>query len=217
MVEPLRFYNEKDELLLELENRHGGSVKYPQKGFNCSKCFKHYFTPYACRRHSEKCVIPLTNGIYEKNNLSIVKIDNQQNKKLVNAICELAYFSKREQGVDWVLINRYEGLNKNQPVYALFKQEKLIGYVAYWKQKLIDNNKPFYPWIMWDVYIIKPERRKGYASLICDTSLADLSDTYENVFYSIPLTKDAVHLLKSKGLKKINAKHGGGWTQDIPL
>lgn len=221
MVEPLRYYDENGVLLLEREGWHGGSIDYPQKVFNCSKCYKKYFSPSACKRHSTKCFVPISNIIYKNGDISIVKIIDNTNKHMINAVFNLAYFSKREQGVDIVLINPSEGFNLIQPVYAIFKDGRLIGYIAYWKQRLIrtidDKDEPFYPWIMWDIYVIKSERKKGYASLLCNRSLEDLKESYGSIFYSYPLSKDAINLIKSKGLMKINLKHPAGWTPNVPL
>ncbi|MEK6869082.1 MAG: hypothetical protein AABX74_02545, partial [Nanoarchaeota archaeon] len=163
MKEPLRFFNDERELLLELQGVHGGSVKYPQQMFNCSKCFKDFFVPYACERHNSKCSVPITNVIFKGEDVLISKIKDKTNKKLINALCELAYFSKREQRVDFVLTNSRENFNETHPVYALFKSQKLIGYMAYGKQKLIDKNgESFFPWVLLDMYVIRTHRRKGY-------------------------------------------------------
>ena len=150
--EPLRYINiETNEVLLSLERVIGGSLRYPQQVFVCPKCLKHYFLPYFCKRHFERCT-PFEDGIHI--------VDNNKSP-LVETMERLAYFSKRFQRIDFPLINRYE-VSKTHLAFILIRKGRVAGYFV-WKihKWILLNKRKWEGWTLWDMFLFPSYRGKG--------------------------------------------------------
>ena len=216
-MQKIYYFNADDKILAE------GANLFPEdapdlKFYHCSRCFKKYEHLTTCQKHTGKCILGVKNPIWSENNLEIAKISDNKNKKFVDACSSLAYFSRREQKLDGVLINPRDNFKKDRPVFCLLKNGSLIGYLAYWEKILIDeDNYKFSSLVFWDDYIIKPERNSNYMVKLFDLSISNLKVKLQDILYSWPPSEELIKLLKSKSIEKINAWTNHGWQKDVPI
>jgi len=215
---PKCIYNELGEILIDWGDRKVmmGS-RFGDNYFYCSKCFKLYFTPWMLEKHVLKCHPIFHESTLHSNalELCVIRFDSPRNEKVIPE--RISRLAKTELGWDFALLRKdnWERLFK-KTAFVLRLREKVLGYILVadsekrcgaWRYDLQtrarDKVKSIVRYIMGEIYVIAPERRKGYGRYLFDTVLRQLKETPETVAYSLPITGDFRRFLEKKGVAKI--------------